>query len=420
MSLMILEPASLKGEILIQPAKASSHRSVICAALAEGKSIIENLGQSDDIKATISGLHSLGLADFSYMDDKLLVSGGQNKQEHMSEVDCMESGSTLRFLLPLALHGKYGGRFIGRGRLLKRPMEPYLDLLRSKGAKIEAGSDEIIIKGNLVNGNFPLPGNISSQYFSGLLFSLPLLKEESTIEVIGKLESSAYLELTRDMQKRFKVESFWHKSNILSVPKGKYQPADVTVESDWSHAAFYLVAGAINGNVTCLGLKQNSIQGDKAIIDILSDMGAKIERNNNDFVVSQSDMEGMTIDASEIPDLVPILAVLACATNNETRIINASRLRIKESNRLEAITRELKSLGANIEETEDGLVIKGKGMLYGGKVEAHGDHRIAMSLAIAATICQDTVELDGWQTVSKSAPNFWQEYRSLGGIAHER
>ncbi|MFZ5974241.1 MAG: 3-phosphoshikimate 1-carboxyvinyltransferase, partial [Bacillota bacterium] len=279
----------------------------------------------------------------------------------------------------------------------------------------------LTVSGRLSPGTYEMPGNVSSQFLTGLLFALPVLNGDSRIRLSSPLESGGYVEMTRAMQARFGVHSAFSDAFTLHIPGNqRYTPCAVRVEGDYSHAAFFLVAGAIGGNITLAGLSADTTQGDRAIIDILRRMGADVREDENGVHVCGQSLRGTEIDASQIPDLVPVLSVAACAAKGETRIYNAARLRFKECDRLSAVAQELSALGADISESADALHIRGTGALKGGSCKSHGDHRMAMSLAVASSICTEEVVLDGWECVSKSAAAFWEEFRQLGGCAVER
>ncbi len=417
MKLLEITPGKLRGDVWIQPSKSLSHRGLICAALAEGTSILKNVGASQDLIATGRGLEALGLARILGEPPVLAVSGGLREKEK-AMVDCKESGSTLRFLLPVALACGVETLFTGGGRLFQRPMAPYLEALRRGGATIEEKPEGILAKGRLQSGAYVLPGNVSSQYVSGLLLALPLLKESSQIAIEGELQSADYVALTQDVQALFGIVIL-REGNHFTIKPGKYTPFAYHVEADWSHAAFYLTAGFLGNPVSCRGLYGNSLQGDRAVTALLTQMGARIWDTALEVKALPGTPQASIIDAAQVPDLVPALAVAACGVTGETRIIHAERLRLKESDRLAAIAAGITALGGSVAETSDGLLIYGSGSLRGGRVSAWGDHRIAMSLAIAATICREPVLLEGYETVEKSAPDFWREYESLGGVIHE-
>lgn len=404
-------PSTISGAIKIIPSKSMSHRVLICAALAKGVSKISNIAFSDDVCATVNALRDMGLCEYKLIGGDCVISGGLNKPEK-ELIDCAESGSTLRFLLPLALD-KIKRTFFGHGRLMQRPLHAYEQIFEH--ADIIRTEEALTICGELIAGNYELRGDLSSQFISGLLFALPLLKNESTITVTTELESKAYVEMTRDAQKLFGVHSEWRKNCIHIDKNQRYIPCNTTIEADYSHAAFFAAGAAISGEVVLKGLNINSLQGDKEILGILKCMGADVQWNNGEVHIKKNTLKAVDIDVSQIPDLVPILAVLACATDGKMRIYHAKRLRYKESDRLYAITCELEKLGADITEYEDSLVINGTGKLNGGVVDSHDDHRIAMALSIAACLADGEITIQHSSAVSKSAPEFFNEFLSIGG-----
>lgn len=418
-----ISPRKLQGTLKVQPSKSASHRALCCAALACGVSDISNIELSDDVWATCEGIQALELASVRTTHSGLRVSGGQLPSKKPRSVDCNESGSTLRFLVPMALIlGGGSARFTGRGRLMRRPMEIYHGVFRQNGIEWSADGESITVSGRLNPGIYEIPGNVSSQFLTGLLFALPVLDKDSYIRLTSPLESGGYVEMTRAMQAAFGVRSAFAEQNTLQIPGNqRYAPCGVRIEGDYSHAAFFLVAGAIGGSITLTGLSAHTAQGDRAIVDILRQMGADITEDAGGIhVMGGAGLRGAQIDASQIPDLVPVLSVAACAARGETRIYNAGRLRLKECDRLSAVAEELTALGADIRESADELVIQGTSGLRGGTCKSHGDHRMAMTLAVAASVCKEEVALKGWECVSKSAAAFWEEYKQLGGYAVER
>lgn len=402
----------LTGKIEIQPSKSAAHRAVICAALAKGRSEIENIALSDDIRATIGCAEALGLARVSVSGGRAVVDGGREEKPRKAVLDCGESGSTMRFFLPIAPLTAGKAEFTGRGRLMERPMEPLRSLLIEKGVRWE---NPCTLSGMYCGGTFPISGAVSSQFISGLMFALPLLRERCEIRLTTEPESRGYIEMTRQMQEKFGISSVW-RENTISV-SGRYVPQKVTVEADWSHAAFYAVAGAIGGRVTMTGLDENSAQGDKEILAILKRMGARVEAKDGGITVRGGYLRGTEIDGSQIPDIIPILAVAAAAADGTTRIYGAGRLRMKECDRLAAMAENLFTLGAGVEELQDGLVIHGGRKLTGGRIKTRGDHRIAMAMAVASALTKEEIVIDDGDCVKKSAPAFWEEYESLGGHA---
>lgn len=409
---------------MIPPSKSTTHRAVICAALADGESRIAPIIMSEDVEATCRCMTALG-ARIRVENDSdgssfgaLFVKGiGTAPLSVSPTLDCGESGSTLRFLLPAVLLQSETIALTGSDRLMQRPLGPYLEALRKNGAMIEQGTDSdgksvLKVKGPIKAGKYLLPGDVSSQYVTGLLLALPLLDGDSEIVLSTPLESSAYVDLTISVMRQFGVDVNSTDGGRFRISGGqKYSPCAYEVESDYSNAAFFLVAGALGYEAECLGLKKDSLQGDRAILDILKTCGAKVVYTDRGGIcISPGNKRAMTIDARQIPDLVPVLAVLLCFCEGESRIINAGRLRLKESDRLDAVTTELNGLGAKISEGTDFLDIQGVEELYGGIASSHNDHRIAMALAVASLKCRDAIEIQGAGCVSKSYPDFWEDF----------
>ena len=403
------------GTITPPPSKSLSHRAVICSALAGGESEIKNLGQSEDIDATLKGVSALGLTGN--------VLGASCGPDRVRIVDCNESGSTLRFLIPLAALDGLPAIFKGRGRLLDRPLGVYADIFASMGAAFRRVEDGILVCGPLRGGSYSLTGGVSSQFVSGLLFALPLLPVDSEIRLLTPLESSGYVDMTIDVMRRFGVEVLEGES-AYSIKGGQhYRPASYVVEADYSQAAFFLAASMLGCDVRVAGLDPCSAQGDRAILSILEEMGGEIVWGGGDgggrvVSVRAGRMPPIVMDARETPDLVPPVAVLCCFCDGVSRIVNAGRLRLKESDRLRALAAELKKLGADVREAEDSLSITGVGRLKGGRVDAWGDHRVAMAMAVAAVRCDGPVYLSGAESVGKSYPNFWRDFEGGGLYEH--
>ncbi len=419
-----IKSSLLKGEIKIPPSKSMSHRAIICASLAEGKSLIENIILSDDIIATSEAMKSFGIeVKRSEVDEygicSLYIKGREKLKLLNNEIHCKESGSTLRFLIPMAGLLEERVTYTGRGKLVERPLDTYYEIFKEQGVFYENdnGNLPLSIEGQLKPGTFRIKGNISSQFISGLLFVLPLLQGDSKIIITTDLESKGYVDLTLDMLKRFSIEIENNNYQEFSI-KGnqKYKAKDYEVEGDFSQAAFFIVAGILGEEMKCKGLNMNSLQGDKAILDIVKDMGADIFIEEDLIKSRKSSTKGITIDVSQCPDLVPILAVLGALSEGTTKIVKAERLRIKESDRLKAISTELNKLGADVKELEAGLEIKGKEYLQGGVVNSWNDHRIAMALAIASIKCKEAVIIENSKAVEKSYPTFWEDFEKIGGI----
>ncbi len=422
MKQVTIYPGRLEGEINIPASKSMGHRAVICAGLAEATSNIYNIGMSEDIEATCQAMRVLGVR-LEKQGAALSITGNRVLELQGSSIECRESGSTLRFIIPIAALAGGPVAFHGQGRLGERSLEPYFRIFEQQSIQYETdrGRLPLRIYGSLAPGEFRLEGNISSQFISGLMFALPLLDGASRITIAGSLESKPYVELTMNMLKKFSitVENNGYKEFIIKG-KQKYRAADYTVEGDFSQAAFWLAAGVLGGRVSCRGLDMDSLQGDKEIVDILGRMGAGISVSDGIVRATASTVRGTVIDASQCPDLVPVLAVMGALGRGRTEIVNAGRLRLKESDRLKAISTELSKLGANIEEKPEGLVIEGAEELKGGSTDSWNDHRIAMALAVAAVKCREPVTISNAGCVKKSYPEFWDHYKALGGKTDER
>ena len=419
MDIVNIEARMLKGRVTAPPSKSVAHRAIIAAALSGEKCTVSNLSFSEDIKATLGCMRKLG-ANFEINEKKNKVVFKKSKNIETDDVhilDCGESGSTLRFLIPVALLKNSSVKLKGRGRLMQRPQKPYTDLFSKKGIKCRKNRGTMSFTGRLTPGVFKLPGNVSSQFITGLLFALPLLDDDSEIIVTTETESKGYIDITLSVLKDFGIEIINKDYKKFIVPGNqKYKAVDYEVEGDYSQAAFFLTAGALGCDIECAGLRKDSLQGDKKILEILKEAGATVtELDDGAIRVKRNDgMYGITVDASEIPDLVPIIAVLCAFLKGESRIINAGRLRMKESDRLAAISSELRHLGLDITEGTDYLIIKGTHVLCGTTVSSWNDHRIAMALSIAACRCEGELSIMGAQTaVLKSYPDFFEVYNSV-------
>jgi 3-phosphoshikimate 1-carboxyvinyltransferase len=412
-------PTHLVGEVTVPPSKSVAHRMIIAAALADGESVISNVYPSKDILATINAMQALG-AKISREGDRVTVRGIENPPEK-AVIDCGESGSTLRFLIPVACALGVETTFIGHGRLPSRPITPYLDEFPRHGITFDySGTMPFTVSGKLTSGEFAVSGSISSQFITGLLFALPLLDGDSRINLTSRLESRPYVDITRSCIELF-GGNFSEDETSYTVSGGqKLHAVDCTVEGDYSQAAFFCVAKTLGSPIDIKGLNVNSFQGDKKIVEICKEIVYnKSSRNLSDSDSSDSSLAPFSIDCSDIPDLVPILAVLASFCDGTSYITNAARLRIKECDRLAAISESLNACGGRVKETADGLEIEGVGTLSGGTVPDYNDHRIPMAMAVASTRSSKPITILGAQCVSKSYPDFWEVFRSLGGITRE-
>ena len=417
MTAIKITPTKLNGKVKIPPSKSLAHRAIICAALAQGKSKISNIQYSKDIEATIQALRALGTTINTY-NDYIIVDGRTTFTKQNSRIDCLESGSTLRFMIPLSISKQNQVHFVGQGNLGKRPLATFYEIFEQQNIKYTYSKDvlNLVIEGVLRPGDFHIPGNISSQFITGLLFALPLLDGNSTITVTSPLESRGYIDLTLQMLELYGI-SIAHDNyqTFTIVGNQQYQPQEYYVEADFSQAAFYLVAGAIGNDVTLLDLNLQSLQGDKQTLQILESMGATIMITEEGVTVKGENLHGTTIDASQCPDVIPVISVACSVAEGESKIINAGRLRIKECDRIEATTSQLQVLGVNANQTRTTIEINGVTLLHGGKCKSYDDHRIAMMLAIAATIADGEVIIDNQECVQKSYPSFWDDYKRLGG-----
>lgn len=398
-----LTPTPLRGSVTVPASKSMSHRMVIAAALAHGgESMVDNLSLSEDITATLKAVKMLG-ASYEMSGGRAVIRGGRSSID-APLLDCGESGSTLRFLIPIALALTGEVSFTGHGRLMERPLDTYFDLFDQKGISHTLENGILTVKGTLTGGEFPLSGAVSSQFITGLLFTLPLLKEDSRIVITDSLSSKAYVAMTLDALKAFGIQAEQEGWNSFAIPGGqKYQPRNVSVEGDYSQAAFFLEANFTGSKISLDGLNPDSLQGDRAAADILASY-----KNSGEIIV----------DADEIPDLIPALAAAAAFRTGEvTRFVNAGRLRVKESDRIASTVAMLRALGAKAESGEDSITVYGSKALPGNvsPVNCQNDHRIAMAAGAASCGCENQVTLLGAECVRKSYPRFWDDFRTLGG-----
>lgn len=403
--------------------KSHAHRLLICAALSDKESYVQCVERSDDIDATAGCLASLG-AKIQH-DGKGFAVSPISYPPHKEQVTqvCGESGATLRFMLPVCSALGVPAKFIMQGSLRSRPSSPLLEQLAENGCAITIEQGSISCSGALHSGEFNLQGNISSQFISGLLLALPLLEGNSVINVEGKLGSMPYITLTLDSLREFGIRASVKGSRTgrgaVYFVEGSQRytlPGEIKVEGDWSNAASWITAGALGGKgITCTGLNLGSSQGDMAILRQVERFGATVEYGGDSVHVASAERRGIQFDASDTPDLVPMLALIASVSNGETFISNAGRLRLKESDRLHAVADTLRTLGAEINQTHDGLIISGRGSLQGGTVDSFGDHRIVMMAAIASLVCKNPVTINAAEAVNKSYPGFFKDFEMLDG-----
>lgn len=426
MDFVKITPGKLAGEIIVPPSKSLSHRAVIAAGLSKGTSVVDNIIFSEDITATCKAMEALGVSITRQNNGdgtvKLTITGSESLHVKKDVIDCSESGSTIRFFIPIALTEQNNVTFTGRGKLVTRPLKEYYNIFEEQGIRYSTteGALPLNVNGKLRAGNFKIAGDVSSQFITGLLFTLPLLDGDSEITITKNLESKGYVDLTLDVLNNFGIAVENDNYKVFRIKGNQsYKAHDYRVEGDFSQAAFWLAAGAVGGNISCSDLNPESLQGDKAILDIMKKMNSNIKEADGKIVSSEAQTTASVIDGSECPDIIPVLSVLAAVSSGTTEIINAGRLRIKECDRLKAMATELTKLGADIEEKEDGLIIRGKAQLKGGEVDSWNDHRIAMSLAVASISCSEPVIIKNSGSVKKSYPIFWEDFKKLGGKLDE-
>lgn len=413
-----LLPGARHGRVRIPSSKSRLHRLLLIAALGDGEARLRYAGKiPHDIAATIDCLRTLGAGIDASETGVLRVTPLRALPGRACALRCGESGSTLRFLLPVVGALGMEAIFCREGRLPERPITPLREVLAAHGMKIWEEGTSLFCKGRLLAGDYFIEGDTSSQFITGLLYALPLLNGDSTLTVTGELVSAPYVAMS-DESLRLAAIGFTKAENRYTIPGGQQYapPAEICVEGDWTNAAVFLCAGAFSrGGVTVAGLDLGTTQGDRAVLDILRRFGAGIEAAADAVTVRRGTLLGGEIDATDIPDLVPVLAAVASVAGGETRIVNAARLRSKESDRLHTTAAMLFSLGADVTELPDGLVIRGRGKLAGGAVDAANDHRIAMAAAVAAGACMREVTITGAECVDKSYPAFWEEpiWRSM-------
>lgn len=420
---ILIKPSKLNGTVKVVSSKSLSHRYVIAAGLAKGTSVVSNVLDSNDLSATKEALKGLNVA---FEGEKVISSGYKLIND---TVDCIESGSTLRFMIPIYMLQKEKVIFKGSGGLVDRPLNVYETIFLEKGLGFKHLEDghylPLEIEGKLEGGHYKVRGDISSQFVSGLLFALPLAKKDSILEITTPLSSKGYVDMTLDTLNKFGITYEFENDRIFIKGKQKYEPRVLSVEGDYSQAAFWMVAGTINQHKLPLYLRNLdplSKQGDKKIADIISKMGGYLyfQKDLRQYVVHPRDTKGITIDIDPIPDLGPILMVLAALSHGETHFINCKRLKIKESDRLVAMYEVLTKFGVEMKITEDEAWIKGQSSLKGNlEFSSYQDHRIAMAIAIASLRADGEVKICDAHAVEKSYPNFFEVFKELGGLVDE-
>lgn len=418
MSLAVISPSVIRGTLTPPPSKSAAHRLLIAAALAGGGRV-RGLSLSADMEATLRAVRGLGVSVRLDGDAACFSPAPPSSSPSPLPVDCGESGSTLRFLIPLYAARGIPAVFTGHGRLPERPLGVYADCLPPHGVTLSAASGlPLTVTGRLTGGDFALPGDVSSQFITGLLFALPLCREDSRIRLTTPLESAGYVDMTLQVLRQAGIRVKPLEDGWFIPGSQTYRPLDTAVESDWSQAAFLLAAGALGGEVTLTGLNPASAQGDREALSLFRRFGAAVEEAPGRITCRKAPLHGIDIDAAQIPDLVPVLAVTAALADGVTHITGAARLRLKESDRLAAVADGIRRLGGRVEESPDSLTITGVSRLAGGRAEGYNDHRIVMALSMAALGCEAPVTVTDAQSVAKSWPAFFEDYRAIGGTAH--
>lgn len=409
-----ITPSKLIGRVKAPSSKSFSHRMLIAAALAGGVSEVSNISVSKDIDATVEAMNALGAKIFSEGSTYTVM--GIKQPEKKAVIDCCESGSTLRFIIPIAAALGCECEFHGRGKLPERPITPYIREMSKYGVTItrEEGVMPFTMSGRLKGGEYLLEGDISSQFITGLLFALPLCEEDSVIRLTSRLESKPYADMTVSALNCFGIEINESADEngypVYSIKGGqKYKSADCAVEGDYSQAAFFYVANALGSEIVVDNLNTASVQGDKKILEIIKEMGY------NKTNTSEIKLKPFAADVSDIPDLVPIMTVLGCFGDGISRITGAKRLKIKESDRLAAIADALNAVGGKVTVFDDALEIAPIEKFHAGIINGCNDHRIVMAAAIASTVSDGEFVITDAEAVTKSYPDFWKDFAALGG-----
>ncbi len=409
MDLLLTPSRQISGEVFAPPSKSYAHRFLICAFLSKTSGYIKNVGGSKDVLATLTALSSVGLKyDLSGDGVSLSYAGWQGEPI----LDCFESGSTIRFLLPVISALGIKCEFTGSQKLLSRPMSDLITALNENGAEI----DGFRLNGKLKSGEFKITGKISSQFISGLLFALPLLDGDSKIIIEGEKVSKDYIAITLEVLKVFGVEATETEYGYLIKGNQTYiMPKDIKIEGDYSGASFLLALGVLGGSVKVLNLNKNTSQGDKEIVSALKKFGGNITEVEGGYLARKSELKGASIDCEDIPDLVQILSVVASYSKGVTTLKNVTRLKIKESDRIEGIIKNLKIAGIKAEYDGCDLTVYG-GKPTGGIFCSDNDHRTVMSATVLATFASGNSQILGAEAVQKSYGDFFKDYSSVGGI----
>jgi 3-phosphoshikimate 1-carboxyvinyltransferase len=409
-----IRKSDVYGSVDAPPSKSMTHRHLITAALAEGGSVLDSPLVCDDTLATVSGLKALGIK-INEEGGQWLVEGGQLTAPS-GPINCNQSGTTLRLLLGTCSLIEEESIVTGAPQLMKRPNAPLLEALGQLG--VETGSDggypPIKIKGRMRGGVAEIRGDVSSQFISSILLAAPYAAEPVTIKVTTRLGSRPYVQMTLDAMRRCGVRAISKQGCVeIKVPLGKYRPTVTRIEGDWSSAAFMLAVGVLSGKVHVDNLDMDSSQADKEIMHALDMMGAQVKIKGNRVTAEKSYMRGIEMDLSDSPDMFPMVSSLCAVAQGRSTLTGLGRLRIKESDRLQAMAEGLRAMGARIQVEGDTCTIEG-GQLKGAVIDPHGDHRIAMSFAVLGTLAEGETIINDRDCVNKSYPGFWGDLASLG------
>ncbi len=419
-------PAAFGGEVHIPPSKSFAHRALICSALSGGNVKVNNISTSSDMEATGNFIRALSMNVIPDGKGNVSIEGELKIPGDPITVDCIESGSTLRFIIPIMAALGVSCTFVGRGLLPTRPIGVYSELLPSHGVSFEGNGLPCKISGKLTSGDFSLPGNISSQFISGLMFALPLLEGDSRIIITTELESESYIDITISVLQKYGINIERTDYGYFVKGNQKYKAVDQTVEGDWSQAAFYMNLGAFSKDpIRVRGLDKNSVQGDRKCLEVYGKLGVKAEFEGDVLLISNPaatydscGLKAAEVSVTDIPDMVPALAVCMAMAEGESRITDAARLRIKESDRLKAITEAINAIGGKVTELPEGLIIEGVGRFTAGEVQGCNDHRIVMAVSTAAARAEGDIVSTDPHSINKSYPEYFEHYNSLGGKAN--
>ncbi len=409
-----VKATNICGKVQIISSKSELHRLLILSAFASDKSKITFYGTpSLDVLATVNCLKAVG-ADIKEEDGCFVVNPIKELPKNRCKINCNESGSTLRFILPIFCALGISQEIVVSGRLSARPLSPMYELLQENGVTLSnKGEYPLYADGVFLKDYIEIDGSVSSQFISGLLMAFAVTKRNGKIKVVGDYQSKSYVDITVDVIRKFGVDVIVDGNDYQVVGKA-YEGKDLTAFGDWSNGSFFAVLGAISGRIAVQGLDINSKQGDKKIVDIIKEFGADVSFDGDTLTVTKNELKGISIDLKDIPDLAPSIAIVASVAKGKTTVYNGQRLRIKESDRINSIITTVNALGGNATETQDGFMIEGVDNLKGGEVDSFNDHRIVMASAIASAVTQNEIIIKNAQAVNKSYPQFFERIKLLG------